>query len=401
MVSCIMHVDIDAFFASVEQLRNPHLRGRPVAIGSGVIASCSYEARRFGLRAGMPLHTARKRCPRVIVLEGHYPTYRCFADRVFDLCRQVAPNIETYLDDVYCDLTGTETLYGPPAETGRRLKELIRKETGLAVTVGIGSNRTIARIASHLAKPDGLRVVAPGAEEEFLRDLPVKTLPGVGHATHEILQRLNVKTVADLQRMPRESLQALFGANGLALYERCHGRDARTVSEKEIPRSISRESAFHCDTMDPREIQGMLYYLVERAARTLRQLGLAAARIQTRIRYSDSVDEAAGAALPRGTILDREIFEAALDLLTRLYRRRVRLHLVGVTLSNFSLAGPHQMSLFGEKETVKLESLSCCLDELRQRFGHSIVIAGRSLELLGKLRHDSHGYILRTACLTK
>jgi len=396
-----MHVDIDAFFASVEQLRNPHLRGKPVIVGSGVIASCSYEARRYGLRAGMPLGEAKRLCPHAVILEGHYPTYRCFADRAFELCRLIAPNIETGLDDAYCDLTGTERIYRHPLEAGRLLKETIRKETGLSVTVGIGSNRMIARMASGAAKPDGLALVEPGTEEEFVRDLPVEKLPGVGRMTAETLHMLNIRTIGEMRRMSREALRALFGANGLLLHERCRGRDTRVVADREIPRSISRETTFHRETADPREIRGMLHYLAERAGRTMRQLGIECRSVKVHIRYSDFADAVGSRRLPRGTDLDRDIYVAALDLLERLFTRRVNLRHIGITLSRFAPVASHQAEIFEGARDRRSENLYACLDELRRRFGHSIVVAGDSLGLLGRLRRDPHGYLLRTPCLTK
>ncbi len=396
-----MHVDIDAFFASVEQLRNPNLKGKPVIVGTGVIASCSYEARRYGLYAGMPLRQAKRLCPEATILEGHYPTYRCFSDKIFELCRWIAPGVETYLDEAYCDLSGTEGLYGHPLNAARHLKGRIKGETGLSVTVGISTNKMIAKMASSSAKPDGLAIVDEGREQAFVQDVPLEKLPGVGYSTRELLHKLNITTIRQLREMPRESLQALFGANGLALYERCRGRDSRIVSEREVPKSISRETTFHQDTIDLREIEAMLYYLTERAARTMRALGLQSKTVSVHIRYSDSGSQSMTRSLPFPTSLDKVFFDLALNILGRLFTRRVSLRLIGVTLSNFSFQGDRQMELFDEGKKTKLTNLYRCLDELRGRFGHSIILAGRSLDLADKLKRDSYGYILRTPCLTK
>ena len=401
MKPCILHVDIDAFFASVEQRRNPRLRGKPVIVGSGVIASCSYEARRRGLRAGMPLHTARRLCPDAVILEGHCATYRCFAEQIFEQCRRISPNIETYLDEAYCDLTGTEGVHGHPLDAGRALKQMVKAQTGLSVTVGIGPNKMIAKMAGSSVKPDGLAMVREEDAEQFIRNLPVEKLPGVGHATHQTLRKLNIATVGELWQLSRESLAVLFGANGPVLYERCRGRDTRAVNEREIPVSISRETTFHRETASLREIRAMLSYLAERAARAMRGLGLQCGKVKLHIRYSDLMDRTCEQALPRSTALDRDVYHAALRLLERLHSRRVSLRLTGVTLSGFSPVGLRQQDIFNPEQEAKLADLYRCLDQLRRRFGHSIIVSGNSADLLGKLRQDSYGYILRTPSLTK
>jgi DNA polymerase-4 len=396
-----MHVDIDAFFASVEQARDPRLRGRPVIVGSGVIASCSYEARRFGLRAGMPLNQAKRLCPRAVILEGHYPTYRCFSRRVFELCHDIAPHVETHLDEAYCDLTGTDALHGGPQRAGKRLKDRVEGETGLTVSIGIGTNRMIAKMAGGSGKPDGLVLVQQETEEDFVRDLPVSDLPGVGRARLEVLRKLNIATIGNLTALDLPTLEALFGADGRALHERCRGRDSRVIAERELPKSISRDTAFHEDTADGAEIEGMLYYLIERAARTLRDLGIQCRTVGLRIRYADSKSDAASRSLPSPTDLDARLFALARELLERLYRRRVSLHAIGIQLSRFSLSRERQGELFAEAAPDKLAQLYASLDEVRQRFGYTAVMMGKVLDPLGERRKDRHGLILRTPCLTK
>jgi len=398
----ILHIDIDAFFASVEQIRYPRLLGQPVVVGAGVIASCSYEARRFGLTAGMRLSEARRRCPGVIILEGHEKVYRAFAGRIFDLCRSVAPAMETYLDEAYCDLTGTERLHdGDLTRAARRLKKRIRKEIGLSVTVGLGTSRMVAKMASKAVKPDGLHRVPAGGEDSFIRALPIEKLPGVGHATAETLRRLNVRTIEDLRPFSAPDLERLFGAPGRALYERCRGRDTQPVTVREIPGSISRETSFHQDTIDPGEIAGMLYYLTERAVRTARGLSLKTQTVGVRVRYSDSGGDAASRSLPGPSDRDKEIYDQALELLTRLHTRRESLHGVGVVLSNFVSDAAGQLQLFDGGRGPRLDRLYESLDRVRDRFGHSAVVAGQSVRLLGRLEQDGYGFVLRTPSLTK
>ncbi len=399
--STILHADIDAFFASVEQARNPSLRGKPVIVGSGVIASCSYEARKHGLCAAMPLAQARRLCPDAVILEGHYPTYRCFASKVFELCRRVAPHVEAHLDEAYCDLTGTEGIYGHPRNAGRLLKEAILAETGLTVSVGIGSNRMIAKMASSSGKPDGLVAVEPGEEDAFVRDLPVEKLPGVGHARLEVLQKLNIARIGGLRQLDQATLEALFGADGAALYERCRGRDSRVLSQAEIPKSISRETAFHEDTADAAQIEAMLFYLIERAARALRSLGLQAKTVGVHFRYSDGKGERATRSLPQSTGLDSELYELARQLFDGLHTRRASLHSLGIELSRFFRSGERQRGLFEGEKPERLGHLYACLDHLRQRYGHLVVMPGKSLEALGGLKKDRYGFVLRTPCLTK
>jgi DNA polymerase-4 len=414
MNPCIVHVDIDAFFASVEQRLVPAFRGRPVAVGSGCIASCSYEARAFGLSAGMPLAKARRLCPGIVILPGSYGIYRCFTERIWEFCREVAPAIETYLDDAYLDLTGTELLYGDPRGPIESLRRRICEDTGLTVSAGIGPNRMIARLAGKTAKPDGLAMIRPEEVEAFLVDRAVTDIPGVGPRTAATLAKFNIRTVRELRALPRDTLVVLFGKVGHALYDRARGRDTRVVSAREVPKTISRETTFHRETTDPAEIRGMLHYLVERAMKAVRELGLAARTVGLRIRYADFKGRVASGpsmeATRRGdegrtrlahpANLEGDVFEAALVLLGRLHVRRVALRLVGVTLSGLSIKGADQLSLL-EPDADKRDHLADALDEVRGRFGFSAITAGRSLDLLRKLRQDSNGYVLRTPCLTK
>jgi len=391
---------MDAFFASVEQRLVPALRGRPVAVGSGCVASASYEARASGVRAGMPLGEARRLCPSLVVRPGSYGIYRCFAERVWELCREVAPAVETHLDDAYLDLAGTERLYGDPRGPVEALRVRVRGTTGLTVTAGIGPNRMIARLAGKTAKPDGLALVHPEQVEAFLIDRPAADVPGVGPKTAARLAGFGIRTVRDLRALSRAELARLFGRAGEALYDRARGQDTRPVSAREIPKTISRETTFHRETTDPAEIRGMLHYLVERAMKAVRALGLAARVVALRIRYADfKVDEGrTRPAMP--TDLEGPVFDAALALLGRLHARRVALRLVGVTLSGFSGSGAEQTSLLEPTEDRRAR-LADALDELRGRFGFSAVTAGRSIDLLGRLRQDANGYVLRTPCLTK
>lgn len=401
MNPCILHLDLDAFFASVEQLRNPALRGKPVIVGTGCIASCSYEARKFGLGAGMSLREARRLCPEVVILEGDQRVYSAFAERVFETCRSFSPAVETYLDEAYCDLTGTHRLNGRPEAAGRHLRARIEGETGLPVTVGIATNRMVAKLASKSSKPDGLAVVQPGFEESFVGNRPVRDLPGVGYKTAALLSKLNIRTVTEMREVPRFALRKLLGEVGDVLYQRCRGRDVRAVGEREVPRSVSRETTFHRPTAEEDEIEGMLYYLTERAARFLRVRGLQARTVGVRIRYSDFRGAATAETLAQPTILDRTLFEVATRLLNTIRTRRVSLRLVGLKLERLSLKGASQMDLLREDCEARQHQLVGGLDRVRSRYGHSALVVGRSLNLLGSLEQNPNGFILRTPSLTK
>jgi DNA polymerase-4 len=396
----ILHLDVDAFFASVEQLKNPRLRGKPVVVGNGVIASCSYEARRYGLRAGMPLRQAQRLCPHAAFLDGNQHTYACFAEAVWETARRWLPSMETYLDDAYGDLTGTDALLGHPLGVGRELKREVLEKTGLRVTIGIGANRMVARLAGKSVKPDGLAFVPWGEEDAFLADRPVGDLPGVGPATGALLREMNILRIRDLRALSPEVLEAMLGKNGLHLHERCRGRDTRPVHEREIPHTISRETSLHHPTADGAEVRAFLQYLAERAMRTVRKLELVARGVAVRVGYEDGRSEEASATLPRAADVDGEVLPAVWECLGRAFARRVGAVRLGVTLSKFAVADP-QAELFESARDPREVRLHAALDEIRDRYGHAAVVAGASIGLLGKLPQDSRGYVLRCPSLTK
>jgi len=397
----VLHVDIDAFFAAIEQQRDPRLRGKPVIVGAGVIASCSYEARAFGLKAGMALSEARRLCPRAVILEGHAQVYRCFAEEIFALCRALAPAVETYLDEAYCDLTGTERLHADLPAAVRGLKRDIGEATGLTVTCGIGPNRMLAKLIGKTVKPGGLARIGAAEADGFLRGRPIEQLAGVGHAHARTLRSMNLQTIGDLRALSLEVLESLFGVNGRLLHERCRGRDTAPVNEREIPLSISRETSFHRDTADRVEIEGMLEYLVGRACRAARELSIRARTVSVRLRYADG-EGAERARSPRmPSDADPVALALALDLLRALFTRRVALHAVGVTFSNFVPAAGEQGALFEEREAGRRAALYRAFDRVRGAYGHGVLVSGRALHLKDRLARDRNGFVLRTPSLTK
>ncbi len=400
----ILHVDFDAFFASVEQLRNPRLAGRPVAVGSGVIASCSYEARRFGLSAGMPLRRAQRLCPDLIVIPGRGPIYRAFAQEAFRLCADFTPHLETYLDEANCDLTGTEQLHGGYVRAGRRIQEAIRHRLGLPVSIGLGSNRMIAKIAAQEVKPRGIGLIPPGDEQVFIESMPLEKLPGIGPRALKRLTDLNLRSIGDLRCLTRDSLMAMFGLPGHAIYERCRGRETRPLIPAEIPRTISRRTSFSCPETDPETITGILRYLTERAGQALRALHLRCRTVTVQLEYPDNRNDAASTRLRDGSSDDEELFEATVSAKDRAHGRRVAVRRIGVTVSRLvPETGLLQLSLDDLSPTggsPRRSALMRVKDAIRNRWGHRAILSGRTLTLRAQLKEDPHGFILRTSCLT-
>jgi DNA polymerase-4 len=401
----ILHIDFDAFFASVEQLRNPRLQGRPVAVGSGVIASCSYEARRFGLSAGMPLRRARRLCPDLIAIPGRGPIYRAVAHEAFRLCADLTPHLETYLDEANCDLTGTEQLHRGYVRAGRRIQEAIRRDLGLPVSIGLGSNRMIAKIAAKEVKPRGVGLVPPGDETVFIEAMPLEKLPGIGPRALHRLSALNLRSIGDLRCLTRESLMAMFGLPGHAFYERCRGRDTLPLLRSEIPRTISRRTSFSTPETDPETITGLLRYLTERAGQALRGLHLRCRTVTVQVEYPDNRNDTASTRLRDGSSDDDALFAAAVAAKDRAYGRRVALRRVGITLSRLvPETGLLQLSFDDLSPTggsPRRYALMHTKDAIRNRWGHRAILSGRTLALRAKLKEDPHGFILRTSCLTQ
>ena len=397
----VLHVDIDAFFASIEQQRDPRLAGRPVIVGAGVIASCSYEARAFGLRAGMTLTEAKRLCPGAVIVEGHAQVYRCYAERIFEHCRALSPDVETYLDEAYVELTGTERVHGDVLAAAAGLRRAIRDETALTVTCGLGPNRMLAKLVGKTVKPDGLARVLEDEADAFLVDRPIEQLAGVGHAHAKTLRSMNVHTIGELRAFPAAALEALFGAPGRLLHERCRGRDTVAVTAREIPVTISRETSFHRDTGNPAEIDGMLEYLAGRACRAARELGLSARTVAVRLRYSDGEGAEQARSLASPSAVDPVILALAMELRARLFTRRVSLHALGVTLSGFTRDTAEQGALFDEREAGRRAALCAALDDVRGSYGHGSVISCRALHLKDRVAHDRYGFVLRTPSLTK
>ena len=398
----IFHLDLDCFFVGVERVLEPSLVGRAVVVGGradtrGVVASASYEARRFGVHAGMPLAQARRLCPQAVFLEGRYHYYEQFSDRFFRILGDFTPDIESGgIDEAYGNMTGFEPFYGPPREAARRLKDQVRQELGLTCTIGIAASKVVAKVASDLAKPDGLLEVPAGGEAAFLAPLPVEKLPGVGHKTAQVLQGLGVRTLGELAALPVLRLKKLFGAWGVALHRLAQGRDLGPLGPLPSAKSISRSTTFARDTLDRAFLEAVLAYLSQRVGRELRETGKQARLVFLKLRYSDFETLSRQQVLPQPTDMDQVIFEVGRTLLLRqLKQRRELVRLVGVGAGG--LVAGRQLPLWPDS----LGELNRVLDRLRQKYGFPCPQTGRTLRLREAFPQEKEGYVLHTPCLTR
>lgn len=379
----IFHVDMDAFYVSVERLRHPELREVPVVIGGapesrGVVASASYEARRYGVHSAQPMSQALRLCPGAVRVPPDMKAYVAKSREVDTLLRRFTPMVQKVsVDESYMDMRGTERLWGPPDEAARLLRTTIRAEAGLPCSVGGGSNKLVAKIASGLAKPEGTLLVPGGEEQEFLDPLPVGRIPGVGDVARRALETLGIRTIAQLRELPEEVLLSRFGRQGAELAARARGEGDTSFPGRELPKSVSRETTFERDIEDPDVLRGVLARLLGRAAFALREEGLLAAGVTVKLRYSDFSTSTHGERLPTPSRVDTDFMPVAQRLLHRMRERRAGpVRLVGVKLDR--LTGGGQMGLFGE-ETRRWEQALERVDSVRDRHGFGSVRWGREL----------------------
>jgi len=414
----ILHVDIDAFLASVEQLRDPAVLGKPVAVGTGVVASRSYEAKVLGVETAMPLHEAVRRCPQLIVRDGDARLAERYRQKVAEVIRRYSPVVEVCsLDDFYADLTGVplvveQVLQDPTSVVGERslaglcqdLRQQVRKETGLSIAQGLGSTRTVARLATTRAKPGGICEVPIGRERDFLADFSIEQLPGIGPKSQRLLRDVGIETVRQLWAVDRELLRQSFGARGDDIWLRCRGLDDAPIQQTPILRSITRETSFEpradAGTQQRTFLRGMLAYLLDRAATELRRQCLVARTVQVRVRHTDGVTAERARSVREATDRTDLFMEMAGALLDELLVRRVLVRLVGVTLTSFESLGIRQGQLFAAEDSSR-QRLFAAVDAVRQRHGFGALVVGAAGDLLGQVPHGRHGFRLRTPSLTK
>ncbi|TET17232.1 MAG: DNA polymerase IV [Dehalococcoidia bacterium] len=386
MTRQIMHIDLDAFFVSVEQVENPELKGKPIVVGGrpdrrGVVASASYEARAFGLHAGMPLTTACRLCPQATFIEGSFPKYRSASQRFMAILTDFSPYLEPVsLDEAYLDVTGFESIYGSIYQMAVAIKQRIKDELRLCASVGIASCKVVAKVASELSKPDGLLEVATGKERSFLSPLPITKLPGIGKKTERILNGLGIHTIGKLSAMPLSTLKSHFGASGEILWRYAHGIDHRKVEPPSAAKSISRETTFGKDTRDHSLLKATLRYLGERVGSQLRQQGKQARCVTLKLRYADFTTITRCHTLRQASNADQTIFDTGVELLNKaLSQEKQAIRLIGIGVSNLTEPG-RQLAML-DSSAQRLGQLNKAIDRIRKKYGFTAIQTGRTLLL--------------------
>jgi DNA polymerase-4 len=397
-VKTIFHVDMDAFFVSVEELSDPSLKGKAVVVGGrrnerGVVSAASYEARKFGVHSAMPLRTAAKLCPHAIFVDGHPERYRDYSEKVYRVLGSFSPVVEmASIDEAYLDMTGTERLHGPPLRAAHNLHQRMKTETQLNCSIGIGITRLVAKVSSAKAKPNGVLWVVPGQEAKFLAPLDVRDIPGVGKVMEQNLRLLGIHTVGDLVRFQTSPLEEHFGKWGLALAGKARGEDAGGWFDTDVgadtdPKSISHEHTYNEDTDNLGQLESTLMRLSEMVGRRLREGGLHARTIQLKLRYKDFTTITRAHTLPAPTQLDTEIFEQVRALFIKNWRRGAQVRLLGVHASSFDTQAD-QADLLEDERRQRWQQALAAADRLRDRFGESTITLATGMK--GGFRERTH-----------
>lgn len=381
----ILHVDMDAFYASIEQRDNPELRGKPVVVGGGanrgVVAAASYESRVFGIRSAMPMAEARRRCPDLIRVAPRMARYQGVSREIFAIFNEFTPLVEGLsLDEAFLDVTSSRRLFGSGRKIATAIKARIRERTGLTASVGVAANKLVAKIASDLDKPDGLVVVPADQVHQVLDPLPVSVIPGIGRRTLASLHAIGVRSIADLRGAPDRDLEPVFGRFTRKTRDRASGIDDRPVVAARAEKSVSNEQTFDTDLCNRREMQGQLLRLTERTAGRLRKAALVAGTVQIKIRQSDFKTFTRQQRLrPPGNGTDR-LYAVASELLAAWLNGNpdARIRLLGVGCS--SLAPAEQPDLFAASDSQSATDFDRTVDEIRDRFGSDSVARARTLD---------------------
>jgi DNA polymerase-4 len=376
----IVHMDLDTFFVSCERLLDSRLNGKPVLIGGtsdrGVVASCSYEARRFGIHSAMPMRLAKQLCPEAIILRGNSGIYTKFSKNVTEVIKEAVPLYEkTSIDEFYIDLTGMDKFFGCH-KLASELRQRIIKETGLPISFGLSVNKTVSKIATGEAKPNNEIRILSGTEKPFLAPLSVKKIPMVGNVTYKALCDLGVKRIQTVQNMPMELMHRVLGQNGLSIWKKANGIDNSPVVQYHERKSISTERTFNKDTTDVSKLKGIIIAMAENLAYQLRRGNKLTACVTFKIRYSDFQTYTQQQRIPYSA-MDHNIIPVVLDLYRKLYNRRLLVRLIGVKFSHL-VEGGHQINLFEDNE--KQLHLSEAIDRMRERYGDRAVINAAGME---------------------
>jgi DNA polymerase-4 len=374
----IIHMDMDAFYAAVEQRDNPELQGKPVIIGGlstrGVVSTASYEAREFGVRSAMPMVQARRLCPQGIYLFPDHAKYARVSERLRGILNDFSPLVEPLaLDEAFLDVSGMEFIQADPVEIARQIKRRIQNELSLTASAGIAPNKFLAKLASDLGKPNGLFVIRPGEEAKILHELPIRRLWGVGEATAALLKRLKIETIGQLARMRPETLERYLGNAAYELQRLANGLDNRPVVADADPKSIGNELTFEQDLRDSGEMLAHLLALSEKVGWRLRRHGISGRTITVKIRFASFKTITRTRTLAEPTCLDEVIYRIAKDILNQTALPE-GVRLLGVTISHLTM-GVTQTSLFGDEDGKRL-AVYQAIDKLKARYGESIVKRG-------------------------
>ena len=380
LLRSIVHMDLDTFFVSCERLLDSRLNHKPILIGGtsdrGVVASCSYEARKFGIHSAMPMRMAKQRCPEAIVIKGNSSTYTKYSRLVTDIIKEASPLYEkSSIDEFYIDFTGMDRFHGV-LKYSSELRQRILRETGLPISFGLSENKTVSKIATGEAKPDNQIQISYGNEKHFLSPLSVRKIPMVGLKTYQSLCSLGIKTIQPLQEMPLDMMERIMGKNGIAIWKKANGIDLTPVIQHNERKSISTERTFNRDTIDVVKLKGILSAMAENLAYQLRRGDKLSGCVTVKVRYSDFQTQTLQKKIPY-TAADHELIPMVLELFERAFSRRLLVRLIGVRYSSL-VSGNYQLGLFGD--TVDYPSLYNALDHIRMKYGDRSVIKAVGME---------------------
>ena len=376
----IVHMDLYTFFVSCERLLDRRLNGKPILIGGtsdrGVVASCSYEARRFGIHSAMPMKMAKERCPEAIVIKGNSETYSRYSRMVTEIIREASPLYEKMsVDEFYIDFTGMDRFFGT-LKYATELRQKIIRETGLPISFGLSQNKTVSKVATGEAKPNNQRIITHGEEREFLAPLSVAKIPMVGTKTYQTLCNLGIRKIQTLQELPVEMMEHALGENGVSIWKKAQGIDHSPVIQHTERKSISTERTFDYDTIDVRKLQAILSAMAENLAFQLRRGGKLTGCVTVKIRFSDFQTQTLQRKIAY-TAADHQLLPLVAELFDRIYNRRLLVRLIGVRYSDL-VGGNHQLSLFDDQ--VDYARLYQAMDRIRLRYGDRAVIRALGLE---------------------
>ncbi|MFM1894708.1 MAG: DNA polymerase IV [Flavobacteriales bacterium] len=376
----IVHMDLDTFFVSCERLLDRRLNGKPILIGGtsdrGVVASCSYEARRFGIHSAMPMKMARERCPEAIIIKGNSETYSRYSRMVTEIIRDASPLYEKMsVDEFYIDFTGMDRFFGT-FKYASELRQKIIRETGLPISFGLSQNKTVSKVATGEAKPNNQRVISHGEERVFLAPLSVAKIPMVGTKTYQTLCNLGIRKIQTLQELPVQMMEHALGENGVSIWRKAQGIDPTPVIQHTERKSISTERTFDYDTIDVRKLQAILSAMAENLAFQLRRGAKLTGCVTVKIRFSDFQTQTLQRKIPY-TAADHQLLPLVSELFDRIYNRRLLVRLIGVRYSDL-VGGSHQLSLFDDQ--VDYARLYQAMDRIRLRYGDRAVIRALGME---------------------